>query len=131
MVPVQRGRPKLELHQEEVEYLRSLRFSWTKIAEILGSSRSTLYRKMEEWNLPADIRYSQSDSELDRRVQQIKATNPNCGEVMLAAGLTAQNIHVQRARLRASIHRVDPSSTQLRRREIIRRRVYSVDGPNN
>ena len=55
---------------------------------------------MEEWNLPADIRYSQlSDSELDRRVQQIKATNPNCGEVMLAAGLTAQNIHVQRTRL--------------------------------
>ena len=38
---------------------------------------------------------------------------------------------VQRTRLRASIQRVDPHATALRRREIVQRRVYSVDGPNS
>lgn len=80
VVPVQRRRPSLEAHQEEVEYLRSLRFSWTKIAEILEISRSTLDRKTEEWNLPADVQYSQlSDSDLDRIVLKIKTTNPKYG----------------------------------------------------
>ena len=44
--------------------------------------------------------------------------------------LKTQNVWVQRSRLRASIQRVDPNTTALRRRETIRRRVYCVDGPN-
>lgn len=33
---------------EEIEFLRSVHFSWTKIAEFLGVSRSTLYRRLGE-----------------------------------------------------------------------------------
>ena len=40
-------------------------------------------------------------------------------------------VWVQRTRLRASIQRVDPHATALRRRETVQRRVYSVDGPNS
>ena len=44
--------------------------------------------------------------------------------------LAGQGILVQRARLCASIHRVDPENPTLRRSVAIRRRVYHVDGPN-
>ena len=44
--------------------------------------------------------------------------------------LSALGIHVPRARLRASIHRVDPINTALRRSIVVRRRVYHVSGPN-
>ena len=63
------GQPTVEV----VEYLRSLRFNWTKIATILGISRRTLYRRLQEWNLPLDINYSViSDSDLDRLVAEVK-----------------------------------------------------------
>ena len=38
---------------------------------------------------------------------------------------------VQRNRLRASIQRVNPHATALRRIETVKRRVYSGDGPNS
>ena len=122
-----------EVYQEEVEYLRSLRFSWSKIANILGISRATLYRRLDEWQLSRDAYYSAiTDGDLDRLVRQIKVRqNPNIGEVMLMAALKVHNVCVQRTRLRASIHRVDPHTTELRRRETICRRVYSVEGPNS
>ena len=39
------SRPKLEVSIEEIEYLRGLNFKWTGL---LGISRSTLYRRLEE-----------------------------------------------------------------------------------
>ncbi len=128
-----RGRPAIDVHMEEVEYLRSLRFSWTKIAEIVGISRRTLYRRLGEWDLPIEINYAiLSDSELDRLVADIKRMNPNYGEILLMAQLNSSyGVRVQRSRLRASIHRIDPYATQLRRRETVRRRVYSVEAPNS
>ena len=119
---------------EDVEYLRSLRFNWTKIASsILGVSRATLYRRLDEWQLSRDAYYSTiSDTDLDDLVREIKIQeNPNVGEVMLMAALKVRNVWVQRTRMRASIHRIDPHTTELRRRDTIRRRVYSVDGPNS
>lgn len=127
-----RGRPAVEVCVEEVEYLRSLRFSWTKIADILGISRRTLYRRLEEWDLPIDIKYSTiTDNDLDRLVADVKRGNPKYGEVLLIAHLNTLGVNVQRSRLRASIHRVDPHTVELRRRVTVRRRVYSVDGPNS
>ena len=98
------GRPTSEVHLEEVEYLRSLRFSWNKIANI-GISRATLYRRLDEWQLSRDAYYSSiSDSDLDQLVRRIKVQqNTNIGEVMLMAELKVRNVWVQHSRLRASI----------------------------
>ena len=99
----QQGRPAIEVFQEEVEYLRSLRFTWTKIADIVGISRRTLYRRLSEWDLPIDINYSiMSDSELDRLVADAKRVHPNYGEVLMAH-LNSRGVRVQHSKLRASI----------------------------
>ena len=45
-----------------------------------------------------------SDGDLDLKVQSVKTTHPNDGEIMLAGHLRSQGIHVTRAKLRASIH---------------------------
>ena len=129
----QQGRPAIEVFQEEVDYLQSLRFTWTKIAAIVvGISRTTLYRRLSEWDLPIDINYSiMSDSELDRLVADAKRVHRNYGEVLLMAHLNSRGVRVQRSKLRASIHRTDPHTTQIRRRETVHRCIYSVEGPNS
>ena len=72
-----------------------------------------------------------SDSELDRLVADAKRVHPNYEEVLLMAHLNSRGVRVQRSKLRASIHRTDPHTTQIRRRETVRRRIYSVEGPNS
>ncbi len=127
-----RGRPALDVSVEDIEYLRGMRFSWTKIAEILGISRSTLYRRLEEEGIECDRQYTViSDYDLDRVLESIKQAHPNDGERLLIGHLTRLGIVVPRARVRGSIHRVDPINTAVRRSVTIRRRVYCVEGPNS
>ena len=71
-----------------------------------------------------------SDASLDLKVRDIKATHPHDGEVMVAGHLMSQGIRVQRSKLRASIHRIDPVGTAERRSVAVRRRVYHVDAAN-
>ncbi len=105
------GRPRCELDVEDIEFLRTLMFSYTKIADILGVSRSTLYRKMKEEGVSFD-RYSPvSDQVLDNIVAEIKQSHPNDGEVLLTGHLRSQSIFLPRTRIRASIHRIDPVGT--------------------
>ena len=49
---------------------------------------------------------------------------------MLAGHLKARGIHVQRSRLRGSIHRIDPQGVVERRLHTIRRRTYHAPAPN-
>lgn len=109
----ERGRPRITVNIEEVEFLRSLNFQWKKIANILGVSRSTLYRRLHEEGMQEDLWFSDiSDDDLDILIKQIKEEHRNDGEVLMAGHLAARNIRVQRTRLRASIHRVDPINTE-------------------
>ena len=50
---VGRGRPPFIVAKEQLEYLRSLSFSWTDIALLLGVSRMTLYRRRQEFGMQA------------------------------------------------------------------------------
>jgi len=106
----------LEVSFEEIEYLRGLRFTWTKIAEILGISRSTLYRRLECEGIDLTCTYSDiSNTELDRLVQSIKVEHPNDGERLMIGHLHRLGYSFPRSRVRSSIHRVDPINTAIRR----------------
>ena len=125
------GRPKVEIDMDEVEYYRSLKFSWTKIARLLEVSRSTLYRRLDDEGVSRDTTFSDiSDADLDDRIISIKQLYPNHGERMIIGHLLNTGIIVQRARIRASIHRVDPVNTALRRSVTVRKCIYHVNGPN-
>ncbi len=83
------GRPRVSIDIEEVELLRRLRFRWTKIAELIGVSRATLYRRLQEEGISQDLSYTTiSDRELDATVEATKENHPNDGEVLMAGHLT-------------------------------------------
>jgi hypothetical protein len=128
----QRGRPKFHVPKEQIEGLRKIGFSWTKIAQLIGISRATLYRRREELEIGYEHGYNDiSDSELDGVVQGIVEQSPNCGQVMMRGALLGRGLRIQRRRIRESMLRVDPAGTECRRRLRIKRRVYRVPGPNS
>jgi AcrR family transcriptional regulator len=126
------GRPLLDIDVTYIEYLRGLRFTFTDIAKMMGISRATIYRRLDDAGIDHACTYSNiTDAALDQVVQTIKQVHPNDGERLMAGHLASRGIIVQRARLRGSIHRTDPENTAIRRSIAVRRRVYNVDGPNS
>lgn len=91
-----------------------------------------MYRRLEQEGIDRSSSYSNiTDNDLDRAVESIKQSHPNDGERLMIGHLHRLGIRIQRSRVRASIHRVDPISTAIRRSRAIRRRVYHVEGPNS
>ena len=120
------GRPKVDINMDDVEFIRRQRFTWTKIAVILGVSRTSLYHRLDE-GIPPSTTYSDiSDQQLDQLIHQIKVDHPHDGERLMIGHLAHCSVIVPRA----SIHRVDPENTALRRSIAVRRRVYHASGPN-
>lgn len=124
------GRPPVQVDLNVVTSLRALNYSWSKISRILGISRSTLYRKLDEAGISSQDHSPLSDRELDQVIRALKIDHPNDGEVLLQGHLVSMGIRVTRAALRRSIHRVDHAGTVVRQRSAVRRRVYSVPHPN-
>ena len=61
------GRKSYDISKEQVEYLRSLFFSWTKITAILQVSISTLQRRRKEFGLSDELeQYSVTFWQLQR-----------------------------------------------------------------
>ena len=85
---------------------------------------------MKEENRVLGSYSSITDAALDTLIISIKRDHPNDGEVMVAGHLCRIGVRVTRARMRASIHRVDPLGIAERSRRIIRRRIYSAPHPN-
>ena len=92
-----------------------LRFTWVKIAQMYGVSRSTVYRKCKEAGI-TDIEKMQrvSYDNLLPVVNEIKNEFPDAGERLLSGLLHARNINFSRDTLRRVIHDVDPINTALR-----------------
>ena len=121
--------PAYDIPSEQIERLRSMGFSWVKIADFLSVSKRTLRNKRAE--LDISLKYSQiTEMELDAEVQTILTENPNMGEKMLVGALLSRGIIVQRKMLRKAIERVDPAGKVLRRLRTLRRRAYNVSTPN-
>ena len=103
------GRPALELDTVEVNKLVTMGFTKTKIANILGVRRKTLYNKTSRQSDIAPKYVDITDSQLDDKIMSIKQSHPNDGEVMMRGHLLHEGVRVPRSRIRASIHRVDPA----------------------
>ena len=71
------GRPRYEIHREELDGFRDLGFTWKKIAEIL-----CVWTKRHELEI-TDKYTGIRDNELDNFIQEILEESPNMGEKML------------------------------------------------
>ena len=120
--------PKIEIDKSEIDGLRQLGYSWTKIAQQIGVKRRTLFnwRQSEAYENPlANI----ADEQLDEFVEANRQTHR--GERYTWGMIRAAGFTVPRRRLRESIFRVDPEGRELRRQREIKRRDYFVPGPHH
>ena len=127
------GAPKIEISRELVISLCENNFSWNKIANILNISVKTLKHRRNEMEIPENLNEfsSISENELDNLISKIKEEQPYTGESLIQGLLSSMGYHIQRHRIRSSIHRVDPVGPAIRWANFIERRPYSVAGPNS
>ena len=130
LIIMHRGRPTVKVSKEDIISLRSLNYTWTKVARMLGISCPTLYRRLDEYNIQKCDYSDVSSGELDEVVKTIKSNFPNDGEVMLRGHMLCMGVKVPRSSLRESIHRVDHENTVRRSHRVINRRIYSAAHPN-
>ena len=127
------GRPSFEIPAEMLEELSTLGFSLTKIAELLGVSRWTVARRVEEYGL-GDIKGFDylADEELDKIISSYVTNHGTAtGQNYVGGHLRSLGLKIQRRRVRESIARVDPQNTALRRGVLVSRRTYHVPWPNS
>lgn len=128
-LPSTGGRPAFKITKVQIEQLRDTGMKWEAIAKFLGISERTLQRRRIEFGI--DPTFSEiSDTDLDRQITEILQLTPYSGESYVRGSLKGRQVHVQRARVRESLCRVDPVGRSIRKRYAICRRVYNVRGPN-
>ncbi|XP_028418442.1 uncharacterized protein LOC114543789 [Dendronephthya gigantea] len=122
-----RGQPRIEISKRQIECLRELHFSWTKIAELLGISLKTLQRRREEFQIDNGESWSTiNDNDLREVMQEIMSITPGIGQTRMLGALKSRGIRAQRSRVRVMMRELDPIGTALRWRGAICRRNYSV-----
>ena len=126
------GRPSFQIPCDQLRYLIDHRFSVPQISQLLGVSIRTVRRRMSENNMSIRSTYSQlSDNQLEEVIADIQRLFPNCGNRQMYGHLISRGIRVQYHRVQEAQSRVDPEGSVLRRLQIIRRRCYSVPGPQH
>ena len=126
------GWPKLEVPQEQLQFLIERRFNTPQIASLLGVSQRTVERRLRDFNLNISTTYSNlSDQELDAVIRSILRDFPQTGYKRMTGFLKARGLIVQQSRIREAMRRTNPEGTLLRalRIHVIRRRSYQVAGP--
>ncbi|KAI7802455.1 uncharacterized protein LOC130563201 [Triplophysa rosa] len=127
-----RGRPKFIVSEEMLSRLIEMSLPASCIANILGVSQSTLFRRMRDLGLSVKTTYStMSDNELDNAILSIKRRLPNAGYRMVKGCLQADGHRVQWNRIKKSMHRVDAPGILERMTQLgcIVRRSYFVQSP--
>ena len=127
---VRRGRPRVGICEQQLEFLVENNFLTKYIALIFGCSPRTIERRKAELHIAGESYSSISDTELDSLVEEFAYLHPHCGEKMLSGWLQSRGDRVQRQRVRDSLHRVDPSGLQERIKRVLHRRTYHVNSPN-
>lgn len=128
------GRPSLEVPLSAiVTYIQS-GLSTSEIADLLGVSTSTIGRRMAQHGIRHSDLYSViSDNQLDALVTEIHHIHPNAGYKMMLGHMRSRGLLIQKHRLQASMRRVNPEGTMMRRLSLQtrQRRQYSVPAPNS
>lgn len=128
----QRGRPRFQIEREQLEYLRSLSFSWSNIAAMLGISRMTLYRHRRLLNMVDKPRQTLTYNQLRDHIVRLRMQMPAVGETLIMGYMRSNGYYVTRDRVRHCMRATDPINTALRwRGNLSNRRPYSVPGPNS
>ena len=123
------GCSSLIISREQVKYLMECNFTVKDMSDILGMSKRTVERRMNQYELTNMNRFSTIDDErLDAIVSEIKGLSLDCGSKLLSGYLRARNIHVESC-VRESLTRVDPLGIQARRCRTVHRRVYNISHP--
>lgn len=126
------GRPAFAICPYQLEYLIENRFSVPQISEIAGVSVSTIRRRMSSLNLSIRATYSSiSDDDLDGLIAGVQQQFTNWGNRQMYGHLISLGIRVPFHRVRQSQRRVDPEGSMLRQLTNLRRRSYSVPGPQH
>ena len=127
-----RGRSRFNISRGQLQYLRSLSFSWSAIADILMVSRMTLYRRRVEFGMLDEPSSIIGEEELLSVVRQISREHPQVGQSFILGRLRSLGYRVTRERVRKVVRLCDPLSTALRwHGNPAYRRPYSVPGPNS
>ena len=63
----QPGRPRFNVTAPQLQYLRSMSFTWVQIAEILGVSYMTVYRRRQELGISDTVGRTITDTELHQQ----------------------------------------------------------------
>ena len=132
------GRKRYGISRDQLEHLRSLFFSWQKIADMLQVSVSTIQQRCREFGLSDEFeRYSDiTDDELDQIHASVTGNlregplTPNMGRRRFIGAFRSLGLRIQRWRVSECLRRVDPIGTALRWRKTILRRKYFVPTPN-
>lgn len=104
-----KGRPKLDISRNQLEYYLEKGFKGADIAKMLRVSDKTVYRRLHEFGISVRASYSSmSEAELDAVIQDILHNFPNCGYKSMRGHLLSKGHKIQEERIREAMRRVDP-----------------------
>ncbi len=127
------GRPKYLIPEELLLSFRQIGYTWKEIAAMLLVSRWTVMRRVNELGIRDLTGYSEiSNEELDQLIITFRQHHGSyAGRLLVTGHLKSLGIRVQHWRIREALIRVDPAGSRIRWACLIRRRKYSVPGPNS
>lgn len=126
------GRPPLDISEEQLEFLVREDFTLRRMAGCMGTSVSTIRRRLGEFALQVRETFSNiNDANLDNLIRGVRSRFPRVGYRQMRAILRSEyGLRVQRERVRLSLRRVDPAGASIRWSEVHVRRKYNVYGAN-
>ena len=130
MIVQGRGRLALDIREEQLRFLLEHSFKVKDIAGMFGCCTRTIQRKMRDFGIDSNRFSDIGDLHLDELVSEIVTRLPSCGVRSVQSMLRVNGVILQRERVRASLHRVDPAGMEIRLRRTLHRRQYSVTSPN-
>ena len=91
------GRPPSQIEADVLEDLRGMGFTWTKIAQMFGASRWTLYRRVREFNLQDMTSFSSmADSQLDEIIREyLRQHGSTTGQTYIAGYIRSLRLRIQ------------------------------------